>query len=99
MALGLTCQACAAVFAQAEDVRGKKVSCPKCAVSLIVTSAGVAKRNEQPQSAPAHLAPAWRWHPLWLLLAVPLLLLPVCSGLVYLLTRGHIEGPKQAEGR
>ena len=90
MALKLTCPACAAAFALAENVRGKEAFCPSCGASLIVTSAGVAKSNEQPGAGRANPAPARGWNPLWLLLAVPLLLLLICGGLtVYLLTRGH----------
>jgi hypothetical protein len=96
MDLQLTCPACAAAFARAADMRGKKICCPKCNASLIVTSAGVAKADEQRRPALAQPVPARRWHPLWFLLAVPLLLLPVCGGLpVYLLTRGHTEERKE----
>jgi formylglycine-generating enzyme required for sulfatase activity len=51
MALNLTCPACAAVFALADDSRGKKAFCPKCGQPLVVTSAGVAKENERPNLA------------------------------------------------
>ena len=48
MALQLTCPACSATFALAEDMRGKKTFCPKCGDSLVITGAGVAKKNEGP---------------------------------------------------
>ena len=53
----------------------------------------MAKGNEQPRPALAQPAPARGWNPLWLLLAVPLLLL--LGGLVgHLLTRGHSDEHK-----
>lgn len=48
MALQLTCPVCAAAFALPEGTRGSKTFCPKCGESLVITGAGVAKRNEGP---------------------------------------------------
>jgi hypothetical protein len=90
MARKLTCPACAAVFAMAKDVRGKKLFCPSCGASLLGTSAGVTtKGNEPPQSAPAR-----SWGFLLLLFVVLLLVLP--AGLtVYLVSRGHSGGQQR----
>jgi hypothetical protein len=93
MARKLTCPACAAAFALAKDVRGKKLFCPNCGVSLLGTSTGVTKGNERPQPAPAR-----RWGFLLLLLVVLLLLLP--AGLtVYLATRGHKDDGDSQQGQ
>jgi DNA-binding beta-propeller fold protein YncE len=124
MSLKLTCPACAAIFGLTDDARGKKAFCPKCGAPLIVTSGGVAKRNERPadedfsldaedaavragagkggeprRPVPARPKPAPRWNPLWLLLALPLLLLCLlpCGFAAYLAVapHGHTDEPKQ----
>ena len=46
MSLQLTCPACAASFSLPAEMRGKKTICPKCSDPLVITSAGVAKRDE-----------------------------------------------------
>jgi formylglycine-generating enzyme required for sulfatase activity len=46
MTLQISCPACAASFTTADDLRGKKAFCPRCGQALVVSSAGVAKRNE-----------------------------------------------------
>jgi S1-C subfamily serine protease/HEAT repeat protein len=46
MAIPITCPSCEATFDVADGKRGKKVVCPECDKSIIVTSGGTAKRDE-----------------------------------------------------
>jgi WD40 repeat protein len=98
MSRKLTCPACAASFVPSDDLRGKKAFCPRCGQALVVTGAGVAKRNEERRPAPRRRAPARGSNPLARLLTAFLLVLMLLPGglALYLFTRGHAEGPKQA---
>ncbi len=46
MTLSITCPTCDGSSEMPENVRGKKIFCPRCGASLVVTGAGVAKRSE-----------------------------------------------------
>jgi WD40 repeat protein len=75
MTAPLTCPACAASFTAAADPRGKKTVCPRCGQRLVVTSAGVAKRDE----GRAGVATAPGRFP-WLWLAAALLAMLAAGG-------------------
>ncbi len=99
MAIKLTCPACTALFALAEDVRGKKAFCPKCGAALIISKAGVAKGLGPPvTTAPAPASPAWKTNRLRLLVALALLLL-VGGTIGYLLSGGQAQHEVANNGR
>jgi hypothetical protein len=87
MSYSITCPACAASFHLVKDERGKKLFCPKCGQRMVITGAGVAKRNEGVAAAVA--APAGRGLP-WGWLAALLLVAAAAVGLTLLLmSRDH----------
>ena len=86
MALKLTCPTCAATFGLPDAQRGKKTFCPKCGAALIITSGGIAKRNEGNTAAP-------RGFP-WLLLALALLL-TISAIIVGIIALRHHEPPHE----
>jgi len=74
MTLQITCPACSASFRLKEDARGKKMFCPKCGRSMVITSGGVAKRGAAAHGAAALAVPGrdfpWGWLAAALLLSV-----------------------------
>ena len=46
MPIAITCPSCEASYKLADNMRGKKVICRECKSSIIVTSGGTAKRDE-----------------------------------------------------
>lgn len=71
----ITCPACAASVRPTQDVRGKKLACPKCGQPMVVTSAGIARRGEgSPVAAPpSGRGLPWGWMAAALLLSVAVL--------------------------
>jgi WD40 repeat protein len=83
-----TCPNCAVALGIPQQLRGRKTTCPRCGQSLVITGAGVAKRNEGPAAgATAARRFPWGW------LAAALLLSTAVVGLI--LYAPHREQPKQ----
>jgi WD40 repeat protein len=83
MAILIVCPVCATSLRIAEKMRGNKMFCPKCGQSMVITGAGVAKRDERKavDAAPRSGGRGRLW--LLLLLLALLVLLPVGLLLVY----------------
>jgi DNA-binding beta-propeller fold protein YncE len=84
MSSPITCPACSAFIEMLHDMRGQRLFCPKCGAALVITSAGVAKRDERDSAAPPSRGMPWIGHALLLLILVGI-------GLFYLWHRSQSQ--------